>query len=353
MTVIEGFLYRPGTAQRDRATLQLDQTSYAVIIDGITVSSGEPSALKFSSRLGNIPRRAELPDGSTFESGDNAGIDQALQKLHHPDARSSVLHRLESKWRWVIVGLLVTSAFLFSVIHWGIPAASRTIANSLPIEFNEKLAGGTLATLDELVLAPSALPKAKQQEFTERFHKLLAQIEHSPYRYQLHFRQMHDTPNAFALPNGDIVTTDALITMASQPEEVEAVLLHEIGHVEHRHSLRQVIGSSMIAIGSAYMTAGSTVGDELFVGLPVFLLQQSYSREFESEADDFAFQRMLNAGIDPINFATLMEKMTGAADNDEAGRPIGSRLTYISSHPLSAERIARARAYSAQFNATH
>lgn len=351
MTNIDGFFYQSGSAQRDRATLHLNHSGYSIVVDGATISNGENASLKFSSRLGNIPRRVALPDGSAFESEDNAGIDTALQELNHPDARSSALHRLESKWRWVIIGVIVTAGFLFSVINWGIPAASKAIANNLPVEINQKLATGTLATLDELLLAPSELPSTKQQEFTERFAKLLSQLDHSPYVYQLHFRQMQDTPNAFALPNGDIVVTDALITSASRPEEVEAVLLHEIGHVEHRHSLRQVIASSIIAIGSAYITGGSTVGDELFVGLPVFLLQQSYSRESESEADEFAFEQMLELEIDPIHFATIMEKMTGASDRENSEQPIEGRLTYISSHPLSVERIALARTYSKRFNA--
>jgi|GEM_PF-1479320 len=55
--------------------------------------------------------------------------------------------------------------------------------------------------------------------------------------YQLRFREMpgwdDDTQiaNAFALPSGDILVTDRLMEMAGKPEELDAILLHEIGHV--------------------------------------------------------------------------------------------------------------------------
>ncbi|MGV6818171.1 MAG: M48 family metallopeptidase [Thiotrichales bacterium] len=351
MKQIQGFYYASGSARRIPAMLQLDSSGYRVTSDAEDLISGDLATLRFSSRLGNIPRRVELPDGAVFESEDNTGIDQALEQFQHPDEHSSRLHRIESKWRWVLVGIIVIAGFLFSVVHWGIPAASKAIANSLPQAFSERLAAGTLSTLDQFLLEPSELPVKMQKMYTRKFQGLISQIKHSPYRYRLHFRHMQDTPNAFALPAGDIVITDALITTADSPEEVEAVLLHEMGHVEHRHSLRQVISSSIVAIGSAYMTGGSTVGDEIFAGLPVFLVQQHYSRNSENEADDFAFQHMLQLGIDPINFATIMEKMTGAAQGDPSGQQVERRLGYISSHPLSTERIQKAREYSEQFRA--
>jgi Zn-dependent protease with chaperone function len=45
--------------------------------------------------------------------------------------------------------------------------------------------------------------------------------------------------NAFALPNGRVVVTDELVELLKNDSDaLRAVLLHEIGHVQHHHSIR-------------------------------------------------------------------------------------------------------------------
>ena len=75
--------------------------------------------------------------------------------------------------------------------------------------------------------------------------------------------------NAFALPGGDIVVTDALVKLVGEGDGLTGVLAHEAGHVEYRHGLRQVIQSS--AIGA---TAALLFGDvsTILSGVPAALL---------------------------------------------------------------------------------
>ena len=72
-------------------------------------------------------------------------------------------------------------------------------------------------------------------------------------------------------------------------DELLAVLAHEIGHVRGRHAMRLVLQNSGLAVLLTAL-AGDAVGVTfLAVALPSMLLQSGYSRQFETEADDYAF----------------------------------------------------------------
>ena len=71
------------------------------------------------------------------------------------------------------------------------------------------------------------------------------------------------------------------------------------------------------------------------VAVPTFLLQSSYSRDFEAQADEYAFGLLAAHTISPRAFADVMRKL-------DKQYPDEDDLAYLSSHPLTAERIARA-----------
>jgi len=238
----------------------------------------------------------------------------------------------------------------------------------MPISLTQKVSAGTLEIMDDHVLESSKLSEARQQEIREHFQKVLLSTQSEAFHYTLHFRQFKDVPNAFALPSGDIVISDALIKLAERQEEIDAVLLHEIGHVVHRHGLQQIIHSSVVTIAVTMIAGDATAIQDMVVALPVFLLQSSYSRENESDADEYAFEQMVKLGIDPIYFASMFEKMTEVenADADKVSSKDGiedkkdSQLNtsaetiekyseFISTHPSSPHRMQRAREYSAKY----
>ena len=68
---------------------------------------------------------------------------------------------------------------------------------------------------------------------------------------------------------------------------VAAVVAHEMGHVHHRHGLRQLIQSSAIAV-----VVGLWIGDfdSMLTVASTVLLGSAYSREFEYEADGHGAQ---------------------------------------------------------------
>src|SRR5207245_11457608 len=112
--------------------------------------------------------------------------------------------------------------------------------------------------------------------------------------------------NAFALPGGAVVITDALVKLARNDDQITAVLAHEIGHVRHRHGLRIALQAAGLAAPAPALFGDATSITSLATTLPVALLQSGYSRELEAEADDYAFQRLREVGVSPKAFAEIM-----------------------------------------------
>ncbi len=351
MTDLAGHWYPEHSSAQAVATLELDQQTYRLQADG-QVFQGKQATLNFSQRIGNIPRRITFSDGSVFVCEDNDAIDRWLGQVHHPGGRFHLLHRLESQWRWVILSLVVVIVFSIGFIWKGIPWISTEIARSMPIEVYQKLGSGTLMGLDKWLLRESELPDEVQDRINLRFEKILNSIDQDEYQFQLHFRSMKNLANAFALPSGDIVVTDALVALAERDEELDAVLMHEIAHVVQRHGLQQIIHSSALTVIITLLLGDATAISNIAIALPAFLLESSYSRQHETEADDYALEKMVQAGIDPVHFANMMRKFMALESNSSAKAENASSATedkinsYLSSHPATQERIERALEYA-------
>ncbi len=341
---LSGAWYPPGSAARRPAILHSNGLYYRLEVEGGTRREGDFRQVQVSDRVGDIPRRLVLPDGSLFETSDNAAVDTLLQRGSHRDGRGGIVHRLESRRSWIVLALLLTLAVAFGAVWWGVPWASRALAQALPASVNQSLSQGVLELLDQWVFEPSALPDARRDAIRQRFRERLVPADTGGLRYRLHFRQAGGMANALALPSGDIVLTDALVALADDPAEVDAVLLHEIGHVVQRHGLQSVIRGSFISIGLLLVVGDVNVINSLAAALPAFLLEGHHSRQAESEADDYALTHMLKLGEDPEAYARILEKLEAVA-GDAAGEKDQARLrSYLSTHPLTEERVAHARA---------
>ena len=67
--------------------------------------------------------------------------------------------------------------------------------------------------------------------------------------------------------------------------------------------------------------------------LPTLLVNMSYSRQFETEADDYARQLMMKKGIALKHFADILTRL-GQSHGDD-----GQSVGFLSSHPATRERI--------------
>jgi hypothetical protein len=106
----------------------------------------------------------------------------------------------------------------------------------------------------------------RQEELQKMGEEILAQwpLPLLGYDYTFHLVE-HQDINAFAIPTGTIVVTYGLLDALENDEELEALLVLAIAHVEKRHSLKQYKGrladaESSQQIMSVASAAGSIAG---------------------------------------------------------------------------------------------
>lgn len=162
--------------------------------------------------------------------------------------------------------------------------------------------------------------------------RLEASLKHSDYQYNF---VVFDSKmiNAFTVPGGNILISSGLITFCDTPEELAAVMAHEMGHVEERHVVSRLIKELGIDI--------LTSGDQYVLGEVTGLLTStSFDRKQEEEADHFAAELLERSDIEPRTLATLFRKLEEEMDNE-----LMKHFEIISTHPNFSSRIRDALSY--------
>lgn len=336
MSVIEAVYFDGKTSSRRPVTLLVGGGTIKVVGEDVDVEF-DARLVRRSLRIGDTPRWLYLPGGGACVTSDNAAIDRITRDMRY----EKLLHRWESQPRYATAAVLLVFAMLWLLVDRGVPAAVERIAANMPFEAEATLGHQTLKSLDERFLQPSGLSASRQAELRGKFATLAAQAGNTtPYR--LEFRRSFIGANAFALPAGIIVVTDALIDLARADDEILGVLAHELGHVRGRHTLRRLLEGSATALIIAGVTGDIASTTSLAAAAPALLLQTRYSRDNEREADAFAVQAIKSAHMDPAHFARILVRLEATA---RRGPGIPS---FISTHPDTAERAALARAASEQ-----
>lgn len=280
-----------------------------------------------------------LPGGAQLQTDDHAAVEALLPRSH---AFEAWVHALERRWPYALAGVAFVAAFAWWSVVDGLPRAAKVAAGLVPAAVEAKLGEQTLSFLEGSLCKPSSLDAARQQLLQQRFATLTSGLGDG-YSYRLLPRNCRGVgPNAFALPGGAIVATDALVNLAQNDDQITAVLAHEIGHVRHRHGLRMALQAAGLAALATALFGDAVSITSLATTLPTALLQTGYSRGFETEADDYAFQRLKEIGLSPKAFAEvllLLEKNHGMRSGDES-------TDYLSTHPATAKRVERALAAS-------
>ncbi|TYT75754.1 M48 family metallopeptidase [Desulfobotulus mexicanus] len=301
--------------------------------EGNSMAEAHISELVFAPHMGRVHRSFNLPCGGLFETEEHGAMD-ALQVSMKNGAFWRFVHMLESRWIWVCLALLFVMATVFLSFRYGAPLLAREIALRLPPGVLHSAGENTLKTLDRMVFSPSDLSFEKQEKIINEFKDLW---DAHP-DFQLYFRKGGQLgANAFALPGNMIVVSDELIRLAEDnPDGLEAVLAHEIGHGVHQHAARRVIQDSMLAFLLMGLAGDGSGVAELFMGLPVLVTEMAYSRAFEREADAYAMEWLAFQGKDAEGFARLLVRL-----HEEGGRSDKeSRWQgWLSTHPLLEERL--------------
>ena len=139
--------------------------------------------------------------------------------------------------------------------------------------------------------------------------------------------------NAIALPGGQIYVFDGLIARAETPDELAAVIAHEIGHVARRDGVRSVLETAGLSFLFG-MLFGDFVGGSAIVISARTVLQSSYSRDAESASDAYAVALINRVGGNAEGLGTLLARID---DIHDAGPAL------LRDHPQTAQRVAAIR----------
>lgn len=236
------------------------------------------------------------------------------------------------------------------------------------IEAATKVAGAyTSGEADEIKMGQSFYPEYLEksggtydnrnaQEALRRFAQpILAAADRKALPWEVTVVNNTDV-NAWALPGGKIAVNSALISQCNQPDELAAVLAHEVGHADYGHSLSQIRNQALVtSIGglgkdalSGWIGGGGTLGGEVLTALegPLYsMILTGYSRDHEFEADSHILKIFQQTGHDPERaddfFRTLLRVYPQSAS---------ATTSLFSTHPGTQERIARLETAASQLN---
>jgi predicted Zn-dependent protease len=169
--------------------------------------------------------------------------------------------------------------------------------------------------------------------------RLLAQRD--PLPYEVEILVLHSpVVNAFNFPGGLIVVYSGLIMELESPEEMAAVIAHEIGHVVNRDSIKSIM--RQMGVATFFSVFGGRGGQLLIQRIMREAANIKYSRSVEQKADDFALELLISAKIDPAYMGKALQNMK----RDE-GFNYMKILRYIDTHPQIDSRVNNAYERSA------
>lgn len=336
---VEGEWFFPNSNHCEKTVLNLEKGYLVVSNDVGQIFARAPvGKIAISQRLAGIARELTFPDQSLFTSFDNDGIDRLLEKTKHHS--SIFIADLEQFRPRLFVFILIAIMCIYGLYKGSIPIFVDIAVYATPNQFPQALGKSVLETLNRTILSSSTIPQQRQNEVSAIFARLTQAADKNPNRFHLYFRKAPEKigPNAFAMPDGSVVITDALITFAGNDDAMIAgVLAHEIGHVENKHSLRQIYRAAGISTLIMFVTGDMGEFLENIISQGSVLLSLSYSRASEAEADRFGVILTANTGYDPQGLIRFFEKL----DKDYHAKKEGENEPSIfDTHPADEERIA-------------
>jgi len=151
--------------------------------------------------------------------------------------------------------------------------------------------------------------------------------------------------NAYAFPGGSIACTRGILLDLDNEAQLAALLGHELGHVNARHTAQQMTKSTFTQafVGGLSVLAGVAGGSGLgqvagqLGSIGAGALLASYSRDNEREADALGMEYMVRAGYNPNGMVGLQDMLVSL----NKSKPSAIELMFAT-HPMSEERYATA-----------
>ncbi len=163
--------------------------------------------------------------------------------------------------------------------------------------------------------------------------------------YEINYRIKiikQEGPNAFAFPGGFIYLTADLLDYVHSDHELAAVIAHEMGHVIHQHSIKQLQDKQklkLVELLTLLITGDPTLG--ILSELTSITILNAYRREYEEEADLTSLKLLTKSPYyHPVGLLTYFERVK----SEYLLKP-DIQLGIFQTHPEVRERIKKIKNY--------
>ena len=146
--------------------------------------------------------------------------------------------------------------------------------------------------------------------------------------------------NAFATPGGYLYVYTGLLMAADNEAQLAGVWGHESGHVVARHSAQQMVNEmGLQTVIEVALGQNPNQLAQLASTLAAKGALLAYSREDETQADEYGARYSAQAGYDPHGIIQFFEKLKAMEGNQPAF------AKYLSDHPATEDRITHLQQY--------
>jgi len=303
------------------------------------------AAFEPSARVIGLPYTLRLHDGAHLQIDHDLLPDDWFPRHHRLER---VVDWLERRWPAALAGIAVIVVSMGCLFEFGVPWAADRIATHIPAGLERTMGTQSLTAMEGRLLLPTTLTTTQQAHYQALFRRFVRGVPDLPVVNLRFYKAPAIGANAFAMPGGTVVFTDELAKALPDDEAFIAVIAHELGHQAHHHMLRQVLRGSGVFIVAGMLMGDVTSLGGITAGVPMFLVNAHYTRGFEADADSYAFDALARQGIDPVAFVHAMQALE--REHPEL-KDVEKDMRYVSSHPMTAERIAQADRASQAFRA--
>lgn len=251
-------------------------------------------------------------------------VQQFKENFPHISGSNWLEKIADSGWKGIAAITLSLIAAIILVYMYAVPALGEFSAQFVPQKYETQLG----ETIFNNMIKNYKVDSLKTKQVNEL-------IKHVDFKTTYKLKMVvinEDVKNAFALPGGYIVIYSGILKDMKSYDELMGLLAHEVSHVKHRHSLRNIFRSL-----AGYVFISIILND--INGLSAIMIENinnikglSYSRSLEEEADNEGLKIMFHNKFDPQGMILLFQQLKKEGD-------MPGELAFLSTHPLTDNRI--------------
>ncbi|MEW6608656.1 MAG: M48 family metallopeptidase [bacterium] len=217
-----------------------------------------------------------------------------------------------------------TLAPFFQVLGIPVKSVDTAISRVIPVDVLDEKEYGE-------AIAKEMSYKGTNHIYLNNIVTHLSRYAKKPFKYRVYVDDYGGIPNAYALPGGVIVISKALLTVLNSEAEVAAVIAHEMGHIELSHCFEAVKYELLMR-----KIKNASLGQLADIAIAV-LIRHSFSKTQENEADEYAYNLILQTKYDPLCVGKAFKSLNSwdekHIDNRQSDDEANIIRDYFLSHP--------------------